>query len=235
MAARLTVQDLPSLARVAVIVPIGPGDAIAPALRAQLGALPELAQVFEVHAGEAHDGPALPGPQWQIVHAPRGRAAQQNAGAHEADLEWLWFLHADCVLAAETLSALARFIDAHANALGYFDLRFLDDGPAWMRINAFGTWLRSRWLGLPFGDQGFVLPRAAFERLGGFDTTLAIGEDHDLIWRARRAQLPLRPIGAPLFTSARKYAEHGWWKMTAWHVAETWRQARRYSRAQASR
>lgn len=228
-------RDLSTLARVAVIVPVGPGDAMAPALRAQLGTLPEPAQVFVVHASDAHSEPTSPDSQWLILHAPCGRAAQQNAGAREADREWLWFLHADCVLAAETLPALARFIDTHANALGYFDLRFLDDGPAWMRINAFGTRLRSRWLGLPFGDQGFVLPRAAFERLGGFDTALAIGEDHDLIWRARRAQLPLRPIGAPLFTSARKYAEHGWWKTTAWHVAETWRQARRYSRAQASR
>lgn len=222
------------LARLAVIVPVGPGDSLSPALRAQLDALPEAAQIFVVHAGDAHAAPS-PGLPWRILHAPRGRASQQNAGAREADREWLWFLHADCVLAAETLPALARFIDTHTNALGYFDLRFLDDGPARMRVNAFGTWLRSRWLGLPFGDQGFVLPRAAFERLGGFDSALAIGEDHDLIWRARRAQLPLRPVGAPLFTSARKYAEHGWWKTTAWHVAETWRQAWRYSRARASR
>lgn len=262
MAARLTMHDGPALARLAVIVPVGPGDAIEPALRAQLGALPEPTQVFEIHAGRSWEGlqsrypsgkprPEADGfsmgieaeasptevrqPQWRVLHASHGRAAQQNAGARAADREWLWFLHADSALAAETLPALEDFIDTHANALGYFDLRFLDDGPALMRINAFGARLRSRWFGLPFGDQGFVLPRAAFERLGGFDTALAIGEDHDLVWRARRARLPLRPIGAPLFTSARKYAERGWCRTTLSHVAETWRQARRFSHPQASR
>ena len=56
------------------------------------------------------------------------------------------------------------------------------DGLA-MQLNAAGANLRSRWLGLPFGDQGLVLPRASFERLGGFDPALRYGEDHALVWR----------------------------------------------------
>ncbi|MDN5781235.1 MAG: glycosyl transferase family 2, partial [Luteimonas sp.] len=192
----------------------------------------------EGHAETPHDaGPdAAPagspaGPTWRWLRAPTGRALQQNAGAAAADGEWLWFVHADATLAAATLPALARFIAAGAPALGYFDLRFLDDGPALTRVNAVGAWLRSRWLRLPFGDQGLLLPRAAFVSLGGFDPATARGEDHQLVWRARRTGLAIKPVGAPIYTSARRYAAQGWATTTGGHLLETWRQARRFARA----
>lgn len=224
-----------ALARMTVVVPVGPGDQVSPVLHAQLAALPRETEVYVVHA-ESGDSARGPTPaRLQGLIAPRGRAAQQNAGAAAATRDWLWFLHADSQLAPRTLPALAEFLRRDVPALGFFDLRFLEDGPALMRLNAFGARLRSRWLGLPFGDQGLVMPRVTFERLGGFDTGLSCGEDHDLVWRARRAGVLLRAVGAPLYTSARKYAERGWWTTTAWHLQETWRQARRFSRPQAAR
>jgi GT2 family glycosyltransferase len=102
-----------------------------------------------------------------------------------------------------------------------------------MALNAGGAWLRSRWLGLPFVEQGLVLPRGIFAALGGFDTTLAHGEDHDLVWRARRGGLRLRPLRAPLYTSARRYAACGWLRTTTEHLAMTAQQAWRFSRPAA--
>ncbi len=230
-----------ALTLLTVVVPVGPGDTLEPVLRTQLALLPPGSELCVVCA-DASDAAAMefaataePGPDWQCLLASPGRAAQQNAGAIAATREWLWFLHADSVLARETLPALAKFLQRNESALGYFDLRFLDGGPALMGLNALGTWMRSRWFGLPFGDQGLVLPRAAFERLRGFDTTLACGEDHDLVWRARRAGLPLRPVGARLYTSARKYSEFGWCSTTAATQQETWRQAWRFARREVPR
>lgn len=232
-----------ALAGVTVVVPVGPDDALSPRLRSQLAALPS--QVRIVHADAvvpaSTDTPEAVrnSPRWQVVSAPRGRASQQNAGARGAHGAWLWFLHADCELTLDSVPALAGFINVHrergGDVLGFFDLRFLDDGPALMRLNAAGAWMRSHWFGLPFGDQGLLIPRRTFERVGGFDPTLACGEDHDLVWRLRRAGVPLRPVGAALFTSARRYAERGWSATTAWHLRETWRQARRFARTEASR
>ena len=175
------------------------------------------------------------GPRWHRALAPRGRASQQNAGADATTAPWLWFLHADSMLAPGTLPALASLLREDTPVLAYFDLHFLDDGPALMRVNALGAWLRSRWLGLPFGDQGLVLPRATFDALGGFDTALVRGEDHDLVWRARRAGVPVRPLRAPIYTSARRYAEHGWARATAGNLMESWQQARRFARARQDR
>lgn len=209
-------------------------------LLAQLAELPREAELHLVFAGAADtlQLQALPraagGPQARTLVAAAGRASQQNAGADAGTRDWLWFLHADSELTHATLPALAGFIQRDAAALGHFDLRYLDDGPEMMWLNELGAGIRSRWLGLPFGDQGLVLPRELFERLGGFDATLTRGEDHEFIWRARRAEVPRLRIGAPLYTSARKYAEYGWWTTTLATLRETWRQARRFARSTAA-
>jgi hypothetical protein len=185
-------------------------------------------------AGAAGGGSAGAGPDWRWLHAPAGRATQQNAGAAAGDRDWVWFVHADTRLASDTLPALARFIARDRPALGYFDLHFDGDRPVLMRLNTAGAWLRSRWLRLPFGDQGFVLPRTVFDALGGFNPAITRGEDHELVWRVRRAGLQVRPVGAALYTSARRYAAQGWATTTTGHLAETWRQAWRFSRARTS-
>lgn len=227
-----------ALARLTVVIPVGPGDALAPELRLQLCHLPAHTRVRVVCARET-DAAILRAPMalakrptsWEILVAPAGRAMQQNFGARGAGTTYLWFLHADSRLARDTLAALARFVASDERAVGYFELRFLDDGPRLVRLNELGVWVRSHWLGLPFGDQGLVMPRAAFDDLSGFDPRLPSGEDHDLVWRARRAGLSVRPLRAFVYTSARKYAERGWWRTTREHLVATCRQAHRFSRA----
>jgi GT2 family glycosyltransferase len=94
-----------------------------------------------------------------------------------------------------------------------------------MKLNQLGSWMRSHLGGMPFGDQGFCLRREIWERLGGFDTHAAYGEDHLFVWKARRAGVPLRPTGGTLRTSARKYREQGWLSTTTRHFQLTALQA----------
>lgn len=224
------------LRELAVVVPIGPGDGAWRELLPQLAALPPEARVVLVAAAD-RELPARTDASCTALRAdllmltaPCGRASQQNAGAREAQRRFLWFVHADSRLHERTLMALARSLERHPNALGYFDLRF-DDGPLMVGLNAIGVFIRSRWLGLPFGDQGLFLSRANFERLGGFDATLDRGEDHALVWAASRAGIALVAARAPIYTSAREYAERGWLRTTARHVwltaAQVWRESRR--------
>ena len=227
------------LGDLAVVVPIGPGDRTWRDLLPELVALPPAARLVLV-ATAAADLPAADDPlrarlaaELVPLVAARGRASQQNAGAAAAARRFLWFLHADSRLDPATVPALAAGLLAAPDALGYFDLRFRNDGPLAVRLNAAGVFIRSRWLGLPFGDQGFFLARATFDRLGGFDPTLSFGEDHALVWAARRNGITLRAAGAPIYTSARKYAEQGWVRTTSRHVwltaVQAWRESRRRS------
>ncbi len=221
----------PSLA---IIVPAGPGDRAWQALLPQLAAAGARELVLVVPAGETPAAGFLPAGV-RLVEAAVGRAQQLNAGAAATISQWLWFVHADTRLDASTLNALHRFLAADATAIGYFDLRFLRDGPRLTVLNSLGAHVRSRWLGLPFGDQGLLMPRRVFDALGHFDPGHAGGEDHALVWAARRAGVPLKPVGAPIHTSARKYAQRGWWTTTRQHLRLTCVQAWRYSRMQRLR
>jgi hypothetical protein len=217
---------------VSIVVPIGPGES---AWRALLGDLQGLPVDVELLLMGVETAPpeldalsdALAG-RLRWLQAPQGRAVQQNAGAAAARGDWLCFLHADSRLDATAVRALAALAQRPA-ALYHFDLGFFD-GPALLYLNALGANLRSRLFGLPFGDQGLSLPRADFQRLGGFDEQLPRAEDHALVWAAHRARLPVRSLGARLRTSGRRYAEEGWLRTTLRFLALSWTQARAFSK-----
>jgi glycosyltransferase involved in cell wall biosynthesis len=223
--------------RLSVVIPLGPGEAEEGPLLNALRALPAGSEVLLVRAG----GDARPAPPgWppalplRQIDAARGRAKQMNRGAEVARGQWLWFLHADTRFEPGVLVALEHFLGRGEAALGWFDLAFRDDGPRLARLNALGANWRSAWLGIPFGDQGFVLPAEVFWQLGGYDETAAYGEDHLLVWAAHGQRLPLRRLRAGLRTSARKYARLGWgattwlhWRLTAVQAWGAWRRNRR--------
>jgi hypothetical protein len=226
-------SDKPSSAvLLSVIVPIGPGEREADGLLRQLRALPRTAELIVATAEPTSA-------KWKLptvvpVAAEGGRARMMNAGAAQASGAWLWFLHADTRLLPGSLEALALFLRRETPALGWFDLRFRADGPALTRFNALGANLRARWLGIPFGDQAFVIRASDFRALGGFDEQASYGEDHLFVWTARGAGIPARRIGAAVATSARKYARHGWarttlrhWWLTAEQAWPAWRRLRR--------
>ncbi len=217
-----------------VIVPMSPAEREAQGLLDQLHGLPGNSEIIIVKA----DDTQLRRPEsWPATLICReyvndgGRARQMNLGARVARGDWLWFVHADSRLLPRTLGALLEFVAQPHDALGWFDLRFRKDGPSLCRLNAWGANLRSRWWGLPFGDQGLLLKRASFERIGGFDEALECGEDHRLVWQAHARGLPVKRVAAPLATSARRYAEQGWFNVTMHHVRLTFSQSNAAKRA----
>lgn len=205
--------------QLSIIIPLGPYEAVPRDLLASLGKGSE--QVERILACCETPAQALASGLRQVQSAP-GRGRQQNAGAAIAKGHWLWFLHADSRLGENALGQALQFIRG-ADALGYCRLRFATDGPALTQLNAFGANVRSRWLGLPYGDQGLCLPGHWFQRLGGFCEDLARGEDLDLVVRARDLGLPLRCMGPTLTTSARRYQQRGWLRTTLEHQRAAWR------------
>lgn len=216
------------------IVPLAPGEQAWRELLPRLTALRGVDEVLLVAVDGADPAleaelAALPstGPAVRLLRAPRGRALQQGAGAQAARGGWLWFVHADTRFDAGVEAALSGALSG-APTLYYFDLRFGVDGPRAMRINDVGVWLRCRLFGLPFGDQALLLPARVYRQLGGFEAEVGRGEDHALVWMAHAARVPVRPIGAVVRTSARRYAGAGWLATTVEHVRLTWTQAWRF-------
>jgi len=205
-----------------VVVPVGPKDSTWEALATQLPAgieviwaigqrdIEEFRNKLELlRAGENN----------KIVTSEPGRANQMNEGTKEASGKLVWYLHADSLIYAETLKALASF-KHNENQIGYFDLRF-HDGSALMRITEVGVLLRCWLINLPFGDQGLVVPKNVFNAVGGFPEG-TIGEDLIFVRKASLKGVKIVRVKAPIGTSARKYTGN-WLKTTFSHIYWTWK------------
>jgi hypothetical protein len=71
---------------------------------------------------------------------------------------------------------------------------------------------RCRWLALPYGDQGLLIPRALYELIGGY-RPLPLMEDVDLARRLGRRRLEALQCRA--FTSAGRFRREGYLRRSA--------------------
>lgn len=119
-----------------------------------------------------------------VVIAEAGRGGQQDEGARRAGGDVLVFLHADTQLPRGYDQLICQVLDDPGIVFGAF---FLSIHPAGLALNlvAFVANLRSRFLRLPYGDQGLFVRRAAYFEAGGFQDW-PIMEDVDLVRRLNR-------------------------------------------------
>jgi len=143
-----------------------------------------------------------------VVAAPAGRGTQLAAGAAAGTAPWILFLHADTQPGTGWTDAVREFVADPANGrrAGYFGLRFASPDARARRIERWAGW-RSRRLGLPYGDQGLLIGRDFYRRIGGF-RPLPLMEDVDIVRRIGRRNLV--PLAALAVTSARRYERDGW-------------------------
>ena len=125
-----------------------------------------------------------------IVQAGRCRAAQLAAGADAARSDWILFLHPETALEpgweVEVESFLHQAVPERPRAAVF---RFaLDDFDAGARRAEAKAGLRSWLLALPYGDQGLLLPRRLYKKLGGYRDLERL-EDADIIRRIGRRRL----------------------------------------------
>jgi rSAM/selenodomain-associated transferase 2 len=137
---------------------------------------------------------------------PGGRAAQSNAGAALARGRILCFLHADTRLPLGWHSQILDVVEVQGRAGGAFRFGLRGDRPVWRIIEAGVNW-RSKWLGLPYGDQALFVRREVFASLSGFKH-MPFMEDVDFVFRLKRlGSLGLAPGRAE--TSPRKWEKEG--------------------------
>lgn len=142
------------------------------------------------------------------IVAPRGRGIQLAAGAAHAHGEWLLFLHADTRLQlgwTEDVNAHCSGAAARSQAAVF---RFALDSACWQaRLLESAVRWRTRYLGLPYGDQGLLIAKEHYIAVGGF-RPIPIMEDVDLVRRIGRRKLAL--LGTRAMTSAERWQRDGW-------------------------
>jgi rSAM/selenodomain-associated transferase 2 len=165
-----------------------------------------------------------------VLAAPRGRAAQMNAGAAAASGEALLFLHADTLLPPGADRAVREAL-AH-RAWGRFDVAIASADPR-LAVIAFFINRRSRLTGIATGDQAIFVRREAFP---GFPP-ISLMEDIAFS-RAMRQVSPPACLTMRVVTSARRWEKLGvartvllMWRLRYdyWRGADPDDLARRYS------
>ena len=144
----------------------------------------------------------------RVVAARPGRGRQLAAGAQATSADWLLFLHADTQLGRGWTDEAAAFMTSGGEAAATFRFTLDDNGPAARRLEAMVAW-RCRALGLPYGDQGLLLSRDFYDRLGGF-RPWPLMEDVDLVRRIGRARMHM--FECPALTSAARYRRGYLWR-----------------------
>lgn len=138
-----------------------------------------------------------------ITGAP-SRGGQLRRGCAQARAPWLLVLHADTHLASGW-SRVVQGALADPGRAYTFRLAFRASGvaPAW---TAGWANLRTRSLGMPYGDQGLLVARSLYEAVGGFPD-VPLMEDVSVV-RALPEAPRMLPIEAR--TSAARYQAEGW-------------------------
>jgi rSAM/selenodomain-associated transferase 2 len=198
--------------RLAVIVPVLDEAATVSQALARLQPLRQRGATIIVVDGGSSDGTATQARARadHVVVAPRGRAAQMNAGARLAlsgnGADALLFLHVDTRLPARADDLIGTACAARPLAWGRFDVRIEGRSPA-LRLVAALMNVRSRFTGICTGDQCLFATRALFEAAGGFPP-LPLMEDIEFSRRARRLAWPVA-VRERAVTSGRRWERHG--------------------------
>jgi hypothetical protein len=140
----------------------------------------------------------------RVLGSARGRARQMNAGAKTATGDVLLFLHADVELPSDALRHVTAALAEPEVVAGAFRTWTVSDG----RGGVFAPLLRladlrSRYTGLPYGDQALFVRAGVFHRLGGFPEQ-PLMEDLAFSRILRRAGT-IRTVPASVRVSGRRF------------------------------
>jgi len=163
-------------------------------------------ELLIVDGGSSDQTTAIAQHYGKVIHSPRGRATQMNAGAAHASGNALIFLHADSRLPDDAFCAIERaFVSPEVVACAFKICFNCDQWP--YRLVAFFTNLRSRLRTLFTGDQAYVIRASSFKAVGGYPDQ-PLMEDLEIITR-------LRKIGKVILlhqyvtTSSRRHEKNG--------------------------
>jgi glycosyltransferase involved in cell wall biosynthesis len=126
----------------------------------------------------------------RTIQAGMQRGARLAAGAAAAKCDWLLFLHPDTALEKGWDAEVASFIERQVlerPRAAFFRFALEDFGGEARRTEALAN-LRAALFALPYGDQGLLIPKRLYTRLGGY-RALAEMEDADLVRRIGRRRL----------------------------------------------
>jgi rSAM/selenodomain-associated transferase 2 len=147
---------------------------------------PGVQEIIVVDGGSSDATPAIAaGAADLVLSAPRGRAAQMNAGARRARGDVLLFLHADTLVPRGFAQAVIAACQQPDVVGGRFDVNLEPSTPL-IRLTGALMNRRSRLTHISTGDQTLFVRRDVFEVLGGYPD-IPLMEDIEFSRQVKRA------------------------------------------------
>ena len=134
----------------------------------------------------------------------KGRASQMNYGVEKSSGDILYFLHADSLPPKNFIKDILKSINEGCIA-GCYRLAFEPELP-FLRLYAWFTKFDNDLF--RFGDQSLFVTRKAFDKVGGFDQSLKVMEDQQIVVDLKK-EGEFKIMNNAVVTSSRKYKKVG--------------------------
>jgi len=144
----------------------------------------------------------------KIIETKPGRARQLNTGAVESTKDLLWFVHADTLPPTNWREKIETNLKKDIQA-GCFCFEF-DQNRGIRKLNSYCT--RFPLMVFRGGDQSLYVTRHLFEKVNGFDESLQIMEDYDIIKKLKN-HTRFGIMKPPIEVSTRKYKYNNYLKV----------------------
>ena len=144
----------------------------------------------------------------KIITTAKGRAIQMNSGAVVAKGDILYFVHADSIPPPSFCKDIIAAIGG-GYKLGRYRTYF--GSKKWIfKLNAFFT--RFDWFMCYGGDQTFFIEKILFNTIKGYNESMLIMEEYDLVARAKEIA-KYKIFSKAAIISVRKYEKNSWYKV----------------------
>ncbi|MFH1215893.1 MAG: TIGR04283 family arsenosugar biosynthesis glycosyltransferase [Pseudomonadota bacterium] len=196
---------------ISIIIPVYNERERLPATLAAIGNDKQL-EIIVVDGGSTDNSPEIARKRGiMVIASDLGRARQLNKGAEAAKGEILLFLHGDTKLPAGFIEPVVNAMKRQNFVAGAFQLAIESRRRNVQWIARLAN-LRSRFLHLPYGDQGLFMRATLFREIGGYPD-LPVMEDFSLV-RSLRKKGKIILLEDAVMTSARRWESLGVFKTT---------------------
>ena len=144
----------------------------------------------------------------QFFTSKTNRGMQLKLGGEKAGTNWIFFLHADSILQNDAIDKIAEFISIDKNnyKAAAFKLKF-NQKKIYASCLSKIVFFRSKYFKLPYGDQGLIISKTFYNKIGGFKP-LPIMEDVEIVKNIGFKNI--RILDSYIITDSIRYKTQGW-------------------------
>ena len=144
----------------------------------------------------------------KIIKSVKGRGPQLVLGAENANTDWIFFLHSDSIINQNNIIDINKFITntLNNNKAASFKIKF-NTNNIWSNLLSILVNIRSKYLKLPYGDQGLLISKSFYKNIGGYKN-IPIMEDVEIIRAIGFRNIKI--LNSYIITDAARFENQGW-------------------------